>query len=132
MSELDAAKYLSFTAFEKDGSPVSPPVWISGGAGTYAFSTGGRSWKARRVSDNPSVQVQVFDMRGRVALRAATHTATGEVVGSAVAIGAVARAPAATYGRQFRSLESVDASTSRLGRGDGGDAVAAHLSRDGR
>jgi len=132
VSELDSAKYISFTTFKKDGSPVSTPVWITGGAGTYAFSTGGRSWKARRLLNNPSVQVQVCDMRGRVALQAATYTGTGEVVSSADAIGAVARALAAKYGWQFRALELFNALKSRLGRGDGDDTVAVHLSLDER
>jgi len=130
LSELDAARYISFTTFKQDGSPVATPVWITGAAGSYAFSTGGTSWKARRLLRNPSVQVQVCDMRGRVAPGAVTYVGTGEVVSTPDAVAAVERALAAKYGWQFRALALVDGLKSRFGRGGKDDSVAIHLSLD--
>ena len=130
MSELDSAKYISFTTFKQDGSPVATPVWVTGSAGSYSFSTGGSSWKARRLSRNPSVRVQVCDMRGRVALAAATYVGTGEVLRSPDAIATVERALAAKYGWQFRALTLFDGLKSRFGRGGSDETVAIHLSLD--
>jgi len=130
MSELDTARYISFTTFKKDGSAVSTPVWITGTGGTYAFSTGGASWKARRLRRNPSVQVRVSDMRGRVAPGAATYEGTGEVVGSPEAVAAVERALSAKYGLQYRAIRFVGGLRNRFGRGDGDEIVAVHLSLD--
>jgi hypothetical protein len=130
VSDLDSAKYISFTTFKKDGSPVATPVWITGTGRTYAFSTGGTSWKARRLANNPSVQVQVSDVRGRVAPHATVYEGTGEVVSTPDAVAAVQRALAAKYGWQFRALTLFDGLKSRFGRGGSDETVAIHLSLD--
>ena len=88
MDDLDRARYISLTTFKKDGSSVSSPVWITGAGGAYAFTTGGKAWKTLRLSRNPSVQVQVCDMRGRVDPQARIYVgvlaaAVGSVVLSA-------------------------------------------------
>jgi PPOX class probable F420-dependent enzyme len=128
MGDLDAARYISLTTFKKDGSPVATPVWITGADGTYAFSTGGTSWKARRLADNPAVRVQVCDMRGRVAAGAATYDGSGAVATAPEDVAAVQRALSAKYGWQFRAIGLVDRLKVRLGRGEPQDTVAVHLS----
>ncbi|MGP0108667.1 MAG: PPOX class F420-dependent oxidoreductase [Acidimicrobiales bacterium] len=128
VSELDRARYISLTTFKKDGSPVSSPVWITGAAGTYVFTTGNTAWKARRLARNPSVHVQVCDMRGRVKPGASRYVGTGEVASSAVAVAAAEKALAAKYGWQFRAIKLVDDLRGRLGRGERQESVAIHLS----
>ena len=128
MDELDTARYISLTTFMRDGSPVSSPVWITGASGSYVFTTGDTAWKARRLSRNPSVRVQVCDMRGRVAPQATRYVGTGEVDGSAGAVAAAESALAAKYGWQFHAIGIFERLKRRLGRGERQQSVAIHLS----
>ena len=127
MNELDHARYISLTTFKKDGSPVASPVWITGAAGAYAFTTGGKSWKARRLLRNCSVEVQVCDMRGRVTPPATRYVGTGEVADSPEAVAAAERALAAKYGWQFHATRFFEGLKGRFGRGEPHEAVAIRL-----
>jgi PPOX class probable F420-dependent enzyme len=126
--ELDEARYISLTTFKRDGSPVSSAVWVTGAAGIYVFTTGDKAWKTRRLLRNPSVHVQVCDMRGRVKPEATRFVGTGEVSGAANAVAAAERALAAKYGWQFKATKLVDGLKSRLGWGERQEPVAVQLS----
>jgi hypothetical protein len=128
VDDLDAARYISLTTFKKDGSPVSTPVWITGAAGTYAFTTGDQAWKTRRLRRDPSVRVQVCDMRVRVAPQATRYVGTGEVASSADAVAAAELALAAKYGWQFHAIRIFESMKGRFGRGPRQEPVAIHLS----
>ena len=73
-SDLDNAKYVSFTTYRKSGEPVSLPVWVVPFDGGYAFTTDLNSHKVRRVRNDARATLRVCDVRGRVADGAATHT----------------------------------------------------------
>ena len=79
-ADLDAAKYVSFTTFKRDGSPVATAVWLAPFEGGYAFTTGADSYKVRRLRNNPAVTVAVCDVRGRVKPGTTTHTGRAEVL----------------------------------------------------
>lgn len=128
MDDLDGARYISLTTFKRDGSPVSSPVWITGVGGAYVFTTGDSAWKTRRLLRNPSVRVQVCDMRGRVAPGRTVHEGTGEVVRSPEAVAAAERALASKYGWQFHAIRIFEGLKGRLGRGERQEPVAIHLS----
>jgi PPOX class probable F420-dependent enzyme len=128
LSDLDRARYISLTTFKKDGSPVTSPVWITGAAGSYVFTTGKTAWKTRRLLRNPSVQAQVCDMRGRVKPGARQYLGTGTVATSSDAVGAAERALAAKYGWQFKATKVVDGIKTRVGRRAERDVVAIELS----
>jgi uncharacterized protein len=128
MGELDAAKYISLTTFKRDGTPVAAPVWVTGSGGRYAFTTGTTAWKARRLANNPAIEVRVCDMRGRVAPGAARYTGTGEVTSDPVALTDVRRALAAKYGLQYKILNAVEGVRKLVGRGGDDGRVAIHLS----
>ncbi len=130
MDDLDGARYISLTTFKMDGSPVSTPVWITGAAGTYAFTTGDKAWKTRRLLRDPAVQVQVCDLRGRVKPTATRYVGSGEVVGSPAAVAAAEQALAAKYGWQFRAIKIFEGLKGRFGRGERQEQVAVHLSLD--
>ena len=132
VDDLDRARYISLTTFKKDGSPVSSPVWITGAGGTYEFTTGGKAWKTLRLLRNPSVRVQVCDMRGRVEPQASTYVGMGEVASSADAVAAAERALAAKYGWQFHGIKIFEGLKGRLSRKGDAHQVAIRLSlRDG-
>jgi len=128
VDDLDRARYISLTTFKRDGSPVSSPVWITGTAGTYVFTTGEKAWKARRLSRNSAVLVQVCDMRGHVKPDAARYVGTGEVATAPDAVAAAEHALSEKYGWQFKATKVVDAMKARLGRGAPHEVVAVRLS----
>ena len=117
VDDLDRAKYISLTTFKRDGSPVSSPVWVTGTAGSYAFTTGDNTWKIRRLSRNSAVQVQACDMRGRVKADATLYLGTGEVATTPDAIAAAEQALSAKYGWQFKATKVADSIKARLRRG---------------
>lgn len=127
MHELDNARYVALTTYKQDGTPVSTPVWITGADGAYAFMTGDKAWKTRRINRNPSVELQVCDLRGRVTPHTAVYQATAEVRSSPEAIASIEHALAAKYGWQFTATRVVDAVKTRFGRGPKQDHVAIHL-----
>ena len=130
MYELDTARYVSLTTFKKDGSPVATPVWITGAAGEYVFTTGDKAWKTIRLRRNPSVTVQVCNMRGRTKPHAALYVGTGESLSSSDAVGAAERALAEKYGWQFKATKIVDGFRTRFSRGPKQQVVAIHLHID--
>lgn len=127
MDELDVARYISLTTFKRDGSPVSTPVWITGAGGSYVFTTGDSAWKTRRLRRDPTVRVQVCDMRGRVAPGAAAYVGTGQVDPGADAVAAAEQALAAKYGWQFHAIRVFESMKGRFGRGERHVPVAIHL-----
>ncbi len=67
MTTIADAKYVSFTTFRKNGTPVSTPVWIAPmGDGTLGFMTNDNVGKTKRLAHTARVTLQECDMRGRV------------------------------------------------------------------
>jgi PPOX class probable F420-dependent enzyme len=128
VDDLDRARYISLITFKRDGSPVATPVWITGTAGVYVFTTGDKAWKTRRLLRNPAVEVQVCDMRGRVKTGASKYRGNGDVATSPDAVAAAERALLAKYGWQFKATKLVDGIKARLSRGAPQQAVAVRLS----
>lgn len=77
-SDLDAAKYVSFVTYKKDGSPVATPVWVVPFDGGYAFTTDPTAYKVRRIKNDARATLTACNARGVLADGATTH------VGSAV------------------------------------------------
>ena len=77
-ADLDAAKYVSFVTYKKDGTPVATPVWIVPYDGGYAFTTEPNAYKVRRIKNDARATLTVCNARGTVGEGAITH------VGSAV------------------------------------------------
>jgi PPOX class probable F420-dependent enzyme len=102
-------------------------VWITGTQGRYVFTTGDNAWKTKRLLRNPSIEVRVCDMRGRIKPHVAVYTGTGKVSTSTDDIAAAERALSAKYGWQFTATKIVDGVKRRLGRGQLQSVVAIHL-----
>jgi PPOX class probable F420-dependent enzyme len=126
-SDLDKARYISLTSFKKDGSPVSTPVWITGSGGRYAFTTGDKAWKTKRILRNPTIEARVCDMRGRVKPDTTIHSGTATISTLSADITSAERSLSAKYGWQFRATRLVDSLKGRLGRGPTQKVVAVHL-----
>jgi uncharacterized protein len=62
---LQDEKYLLFTTFRRDGTPVATPVWsVPLGPGRLGFWTSSGSGKAKRLAHTSRVTVQPCDVRG--------------------------------------------------------------------
>ena len=118
MSELADEKYIRLTTFTKDGRPKPSPVWIASlGDGTYGFTTGLNSWKAKRIRNTPSVEITPSDSRGRVADDATTVSAIAEIrTGDAFA--PIERAVKAKYGWQYTAIGALGKLQNLRGKGD--------------
>jgi PPOX class probable F420-dependent enzyme len=72
-ADLDAAKYVSFTTYKKDGNAVSLPVWVVPFEGGYAFTTDHDAFKVKRVRRDSRATLAVSTFKGVVAADAAVY-----------------------------------------------------------
>jgi hypothetical protein len=79
-TDLDSAKYVSFTSYKKDGSAKSLPVWIVPFEDGYAFTSHQHAYKVRRVQSDARVTLSVSNFKGVVA------PDTPEYLGTAVVL----------------------------------------------
>lgn len=78
---LPDEKYILFTTFRRDGTPVATPVWVVPLAdGRFGFWTSSGSGKAKRLAHTERVTVQACDARGRVKSGAPVFEATAKLV----------------------------------------------------
>jgi len=78
---LGDEKYILFTTFRRDGTPVSSPVWaVPLEDGKVGFWTSSGSGKAKRLAHTDRVTVQPCDARGRVREGTQPVEATARVV----------------------------------------------------
>lgn len=67
LTSLAAEQYVSLTTYRKNGESSSVPVWIADlGDGRIGFTTSGDSLKAKRIANDPRVQLQPSNSRGAV------------------------------------------------------------------
>ena len=85
-TELDAAKYISFITYKRDGTAVAAPVWVVPFEDGYAFTTEGTSFKIKRVRNNPAAAVKVCGLRGTVKPDATEYIGAAEVLDDAASI----------------------------------------------
>ena len=64
---LAEEKYIAFTSFKRDGTPVTTPVWVVPvDDGKIGFWTSSGSGKAKRLAHTSKVTVQASNARGVV------------------------------------------------------------------
>lgn len=79
-ADIDAAKYISFVSYKRDGSTVATPVWVVPFEDGYAFTTEPNAFKVRRIRNDARVSIAACDMRGKVSDGAAWHHGTAVVL----------------------------------------------------
>jgi PPOX class probable F420-dependent enzyme len=63
---LDGERYINLETFRKDGSGVKTPVWAAAQDGKLVVTTGGTSFKAKRLRHDPRFRAAACDSRGNV------------------------------------------------------------------
>ena len=95
---LGEEKYLRFTTFKRDGTPVSTPVWsIPLGGNEIGFWTSSGSGKAKRLAHTDRVTVQPCNARGNPKPGCAPIEATARLV-SGPEMGEIQRKITEKYG----------------------------------
>ena len=79
-ADLDAAKYVSFTTYKRDGNAVSLPVWVVPFEGGYAFTTDHDAFKVKRVRRDSRATLAVSTFKGLVASDATVYQGTAELL----------------------------------------------------
>jgi len=78
---LGDEKYIAFTTFRRNGTPVASPTWIVPlKDGTFGFWTSSESGKAKRLAHTERVVVQPSDGRGRTKSGTAPIEASARIV----------------------------------------------------
>jgi PPOX class probable F420-dependent enzyme len=78
---LGEEKYLSFTTYRRDGTPVPTPVWaVTLDDGRIGFWTSSGSGKAKRLAHTSRVTIQPSDARGNPKDGTAPSEATAVLV----------------------------------------------------
>jgi PPOX class probable F420-dependent enzyme len=114
--EIAAEKYVQITTFTKDGRPKTVPIWIADlGDDTVGFTTGGTSWKAKRMRATSRVELRPSDSRGRVHDGAPVVTGTAQL--SQDRFDLVHGAIKAKYGWQVPAIGAVYRIGRLFGRG---------------
>lgn len=79
-ADLDAAKYVAFTTYKKDGSAKSLPVWIIPFEGGYAFTSDPHAYKVKRVRNDPRATLAVSSFKGIVSPGTPVHTGAAVIL----------------------------------------------------
>ncbi|HEY1222193.1 MAG TPA: PPOX class F420-dependent oxidoreductase [Acidimicrobiales bacterium] len=78
---LENEKYIRFTSFRRDGTPVVTPTWVVPlDDGSYGFWTSSGSGKAKRLAQTSRVSVQPSDVRGNPKAGTTALNATARLV----------------------------------------------------
>ncbi|GAC58492.1 hypothetical protein GOHSU_41_00300 [Gordonia hirsuta DSM 44140 = NBRC 16056] len=64
VGQIAEAKYVMFTTYKKDGTPVASPLWAARDGADLVLWTVTDSWKVKRLRRNNNVLVQACDARG--------------------------------------------------------------------
>jgi PPOX class probable F420-dependent enzyme len=65
-TELDRVPYISLRSYKRDGGAVDTPVWVAPLDGKLYVFTLRETFKVKRVTRNPKVQVAKCDIRGKL------------------------------------------------------------------
>ena len=98
-------KYVSFTTFRRNGTPVSSAVWITPYTeGRMGFYTTDGSGKTKRLRHTSRVTLQPCDLRGRVRAGTLPLPATATMVTSGPDFDAVKQGIRRKYGVRGRFM----------------------------
>lgn len=113
---LGGSRYVSLGTYRRSGVIVSTPVWIAPLGDALVVTTGGSSGKAKRLRNDPRVQLRPCSRTGAVAAGALTVDAVCEIAGTPEEQPAAAGALARKYGVQFTLFRLLEGTVRRIRR----------------
>lgn len=93
-----AHRFVSLTTFRRTGVAVATPVWVVGDGDALLVLTPADSGKAKRLRNDPRVELRPCSRRGAVADGAEQVTGTAEVLDDAALVERLHRLLRAKYG----------------------------------
>jgi PPOX class probable F420-dependent enzyme len=83
LDEIGRSRYVSLTAYRKDGTAVATPVWHVVNSGELLVVSDANAGKVKRIRNNGHVVVTVCDFRGRIAPGAPSAKGTARLLDEA-------------------------------------------------
>lgn len=117
-------RYVSLTTFRRTGVGVPTAVWIAPVGDVLVVTTSATAGKTKRVRNDPRVELQECDRRGRVRPGAPTVSARAEVVADPEEQHRLLAGHRAKYGWQYRAFGIVERV---FQRGDGPGTVVLRI-----
>ena len=65
-AEIRGQRYINLVTFRKSGVAVNTPIWFSENNEKLYFMTSSKSWKYRRIRNNPQVKIAPCTIRGKI------------------------------------------------------------------
>ena len=109
-------RYVSLTTFRRTGVPVATAVWVAPVGDALVVVTGAATGKAKRLRNDPRLELRECSVRGRVRLGAPVVHARAELVTDPEEQERLLEGHRRKYGLQFRAYRAVE----RLLAGEGG------------
>lgn len=109
--ELVAAgrrRYVALTTFRRTGVGVSTAVWVAPAGDALVVTTGAASGKAKRLRNDPRVELRECTARGRVRPGAPVVAGRAELITDPQEQAALVAALRRKYGLQFSAFETVE------------------------
>ena len=100
--------FVALTTFRVSGEPVPTPVWVARDGEALIVTTPHDSWKVKRLSRDPAVELRACDRRGRVKPDAAAVTGVAEVVAESAAVERHHGTLRAKYPVEFRIVMAIE------------------------
>lgn len=102
--QINDEKYISLVTFRASGERVPTAVWFAkfgDDANTYCVITETNAGKVKRIRNNPKIEVQICDIKGKVTADAQTYFGVAHLVTGNEAV-AVRKAIANRYGITYK------------------------------
>ncbi|BBY08987.1 PPOX class F420-dependent oxidoreductase [Mycobacterium noviomagense] len=64
-ADIAKSRYVLLTTFTKDGRPKPTPIWAAPDRDRLLVITEEKSWKVKRIRNNPQIMLAACDVRGR-------------------------------------------------------------------
>lgn len=109
-------RYISLTTFRRTGVPVSTAVWVAPVGDALVVVTGAATGKAKRLRNDPRLELRECSVRGRVRPGAPVVHAHAELVTDPAEQERLLEGHRRKYGLQFRAYRAIE----HLLAGDGG------------
>jgi uncharacterized protein len=104
LQAMGRRRYVSLTTFRRTGARVATPVWIAPVGDALVVMTEGTTGKAKRLRNDPRVELRECTARGDVAPGAPVVRARAEVIDDPSEVERLLAGHLRKYGWQFRGF----------------------------